>query len=887
MNELDKSYSPNEIEEKWYKIWEDSKYFAASLSSEKENYSIVIPPPNVTGILHMGHVLNNSIQDTLIRYNRMTGKNTLWMPGCDHAGIATQNKVERKLAEDGLKKEDIGREKFIEMTWDWKEKYGGIITKQLRKLGASLDWDRERFTMDEGLSYAVRKIFNDLYHDGLIYQGEYMVNWCPSCGTALADDEVDHVEKDGHLWEIKYPVKNSDEYIIIATSRPETMLGDVAVAVHPEDERYKHLIGKTLILPLVNREIPVIADEYVDKEFGTGALKITPAHDPNDYNLGKKYNLPIINMLTPDGKIVDDYPKYAGLDRFEARKKIVEDLKEQGFFIKTEHLHHAVGQCYRCGTVIEPRVSPQWFVKMKPLAEKALEVVRNGEVKILPKRMEKIYYNWLENIRDWCISRQIWWGHRIPAWYGPDKHVFVAMDEAEAKEQAKKHYGHDVELSQEEDVLDTWFSSALWPFSTMGWPEKTKELDLFYPTSTLVTGADIIFFWVARMIMFGMYELKKIPFKNVFFHGIVRDEIGRKMSKSLGNSPDPLDLIKEYGVDAIRFSMIYNTSQGQDVHFSTDLLGMGRNFANKIWNAARFVIMNLEGFDVKSVDKTKLDYELVDKWIISRLNETAKDVKDCLEKFELDNAAKAVYEFLRGDFCDWYVEIAKIRLYNNDEDKKISKLTAQYMLWTILEQGLRLLHPFMPFITEEIWQKIKVDGDTIMLQQYPVADDSLIDVKIEKSFEYIKEVVSSLRNIRAEKGISPAKPAKVVVSTSNSEELETLEKNELFIKKLANLEELTCGTDLEAPSQSSLRVAGNSSVYMILTGLLNNEAEIKKINEQLAKLEKELEPVNRKLSDEKFTSKAPQHIIDRELRIQKEYQDKIEKLKESLKSFEE
>ena len=887
MNELDKNYSPNEIEEKWYKIWEDSKYFAASLSSEKENYSIVIPPPNVTGILHMGHVLNNSIQDTLIRYNRMRGKNTLWMPGCDHAGIATQNKVERKLAEEGLKKEDIGREKFLEMTWDWKDKYGGIITQQLRKLGASLDWDRERFTMDEGLSFAVKKIFNDLYHDGLIYQGEYMVNWCPSCGTALADDEVDHEEKDGHLWQIKYPVKDSDEYIIIATSRPETMLADVAVAVHPEDKRYKHLIGKTLILPLVNREIPVIADEYVDKEFGTGALKITPAHDPNDYNLGKKYNLPVINMLTPDGKIVNDYPKYAGLDRFEARKKIVEDLKAQGFFIKTEHLHHAVGQCYRCQTVIEPRVSPQWFVKMKPLAEKALEVVRNGEIKILPKRMEKIYYNWLENIRDWCISRQIWWGHRIPAWYGPDRHVFVAMDEAEAKEQAKKHYGHDVELSQEEDVLDTWFSSALWPFSTMGWPEKTKELDLFYPTNTLVTGADIIFFWVARMIMFGMYELKKIPFKNVFFHGIVRDEIGRKMSKSLGNSPDPLDLIKEYGVDAIRFSMIYNTSQGQDVHFSTDLLGMGRNFANKIWNAARFVIMNLEGFDVKSVDKTKLDYELVDKWIISRLNETAKDVEDCLEKFELDNAAKAVYEFLRGDFCDWYVEIAKIRLYNDDEDKKISKLTAQYMLWTILEQGLRLLHPFMPFITEEIWQKIKVDGETIMLQQYPVADNNLIDVKIEKSFEYIKEVVSSLRNIRAEKGISPAKPAKVVVSTSNSEELETLEKNELFIKKLANLEELTCGANLEAPAQSSLRVAGNSSVYMILTGLLNNEAEIKKINEQLAKLEKELEPVNRKLSDEKFTSKAPQHIIDRELRIQKEYLDKIEKLKESLKSFEE
>ncbi|MCI7223859.1 valine--tRNA ligase, partial [Fusobacterium sp.] len=769
--------------------------------------------------------------------------------------------------------------------WDWKEKYGGIITKQLRKLGASLDWDRERFTMDEGLSHAVRQIFVDLYNDGLIYKGEYMVNWCSSCGTALADDEVNHEEKDSHLWHIKYPVKDSNEYIVIATSRPETMLADVAVAVHPEDERYKHLIGKTLILPLVGREITVIADDYVEKEFGTGALKITPAHDPNDFNLGKKYNLPIINMLTPDGKVVNDYPKYAGIDRFEARKIIEKDLEEQGFLIKKEHLHHAVGECYRCQTVVEPRISQQWFVKMQPLAEKALEVVRNGEVKILPKRMEKIYYNWLENIRDWCISRQIWWGHRIPAWYGPDGKMFVAIDENEAKAQAKAHYGKDVELKQEEDVLDTWFSSALWPFSTMGWPNKTKELELFYPTNTLVTGADIIFFWVARMIMFGLYELKEIPFKNVFFHGIVRDEIGRKMSKSLGNSPDPLDLIKEFGVDAIRFSMIYNTSQGQDVRFSTDLLGMGRNFANKIWNVARFVLMNLEDFDVTTVDETKLDYELVDRWIISRLNRTSKEVKDYLEKFELDNAAKSVYEFLRGDFCDWYVEIAKIRLYNNDEDKKISKLTAQYILWKVLEEGMRLLHPFMPFITEEIWQKVKISGETIMLEKYPECEETLIDINCEISFEYIKELVSSLRNIRADKGISPAKPAKVVVITKNDKELDILENNKLFISKLANLESLEYGKDLETPAQSSLKVAGDSSVYMILTGLLNSEAEIKKINEQIAKLEKELEPVNRKLSDEKFTSKAPQHIIDRELRIQKEYLDKIEKLQESLKNF--
>ncbi|HAS79361.1 MAG TPA: valine--tRNA ligase [Fusobacteriaceae bacterium] len=881
MTELDKIYSPTEIENKWYKTWEENKYFRATMDDEKPNYMIVMPPPNVTGVLHMGHVLNNSIQDTIIRWKRMSGYNTLWMPGTDHAGIATQNRVERKLAEDNLTRDDLGRDKFIKKVWEWKDEYGGIITTQLRRLGASLDWEKERFTMDQGCSDSVKDIFVKLYNDGLIYQGEYMVNWCPQCGTALADDEVEHSEHKGHMWHIKYPVKDSDIEFIVATTRPETMIGDTGVAVNPNDDRYKDLIGKTVILPLTRREVPIIADDYVDMEFGTGVVKMTPAHDPNDFEIGKRHNLEIMNIFTPEAKMNALTGKYEGMTREEARVAVVADLEEQGFMEKIENYDNKVGGCYRCNTNIESRISNQWFVKMESLAKDALEVVYNGDVKIMPKRWEKVYYNWLENIRDWCISRQIWWGHRIPAYYGPDNHLFVAKSDEDADAQALAFYGKKVDLVQETDVLDTWFSSALWPFSTLGLPE-SKELERFYPTNTLVTGADILFFWVARMVMVGMYEMKEIPFEHVFLHGIVRDERGRKMSKSLGNSPDTLELIDRYGADAIRFTMIYNTSKGQDVHFSEKLIEMGRNFSNKIWNVSRFVLMNLEDFDINSVNKDELELELVDRWIFSKLNKASKKVNENLESFTLDEAAKGAYEFLRGDFCDWYVEMAKTRLYNSEDEK--SKRTAQYVLWTVLEEGLRLLHPFMPFISEEIWQKLGAQGETIMLETFPTCNETLVDEEVERSFEYLQSVVSALRNIRAEINISPAKEVKAILKTTNESELKTLENNKTFLTKLAKLETLEFG-DVKKPTGAGFRVVKDSELYVPLAGLLDPEVEIKKIEAQMVKIEKDLAKVNGKLSNEKFTSKAPEHILERERKIQKEYQDKLDKLVENLKAF--
>ena len=878
-NELSKTYSPTEIEDKWYKIWEEKGYFNAQHNSEKPGYSIAIPPPNVTGILHMGHMLNNAIQDAIIRYKRMSGFETLWIPGMDHAGIATQNKVERMLKEEGTSKEEIGYDEFLRRTWEWKEKHGGLITKQLRKLGVSLDWDRERFTMDEGLSRAVKEVFIKLYNDGLIYRGEYIVNWCPHDKTALADDEVNHIDKKGKIWEIKYRIKDTNDYVIIATTRPETMLGDTGVAVNPNDDRYKHLIGKKVILPLMNREIPVVADEYVDMEFGTGVVKMTPSHDPNDFEVAKRTGLEFINIFTEDAHVNSNGGKYEGLERFAARKAILADLEAEGLLVGTKEHNHAVGHCYRCDSIIEPRVSTQWFVKMEPLAKRALEVVKNGQIQITPKRWEKVYYNWLENIRDWTISRQIWWGHRIPAYYAEDGTVFVARNMEEAKAQAKEKFGKEVSLREETDVLDTWFSSALWPFSTLGWPDKTPDLEKFFPTNALVTGADILFFWVARMVMMSLYINDEIPFSYVYLHGIIRDELGRKMSKSLGNSPDPLDLIAKYGADAIRFSFLYNTSQGQDIHFSEKLLEMGSTFANKVWNASRFVLSNLEDFDANAVIDEK-EFKLEDRWILSKLQTASRQINEYMDKYELDSAAKVAYEFFRGNFCDWYVEIAKTRVYGQEGS---DKTVAQYVLKTVLDKGLRMLHPFMPFITEEIWQKLGLDEETIMLSEFPTENKKYVDLAAEKEFDYLKEIVNTIRNIRGEANVSPAKKIEVIFKIVNDGEKEILEHNAKILDKLANVEKYEFNTEI--PALVGFKLVETTEIYVPLADLIDKEKEIAKLEKDIQKTQKELDRVLGKLSNEKFLSKAPKEVIDKENGIKEELENKIAKFKESIKLY--
>ena len=879
-NNIPKVYDPKSFEKKWYGFWEENKLFHAVVDEEKQPYSIVIPPPNVTGQLHMGHALDNTLQDILIRWRRMQGYNTLWMPGCDHAGIATQAKVEGALREEGTNRYELGREKFLERVWQWKEKFGSRIMSQLRSLGSSLDWDRERFTMDEGCSRAVREVFVSLYEKGLIYQGTRITNWCPDCNTAISDIEVEHETEAGHLWHIRYQVKGEDRYVEVATTRPETMFGDTGVAVNPADERYTELVGKTLILPVVNREIPLFADEYVDSAFGTGAVKVTPAHDPNDYEMGLRHNLEQIKVISNTGKMTEGAGKYEGMDRYECRKALVKELQEIGALVSIEDHEHAVGHCSRCHSTIEPMISTQWFVKMESLAKPAAEAVKNGDIKFVPERFTKIYCNWLDNIRDWCISRQLWWGHRIPAWYCDDcgETIVSRTDVEVCPKCGGKH------LRQDEDVLDTWFSSGLWPFETMGWPDETPELKQFYPTSTLVTGYDIIFFWVARMVMMGLEFGKDIPFKTVYIHGLVRDEQGRKMSKSLGNGIDPVEVIDQYGADTLRFMLITGNTPGNDMRFINDRVVATRNFANKLWNASRFMLMNLEGFD-KGFVPEEGDYTLADKWILSRFAKTAQGVTANLEKFELGEAGRLIYEFIWNEFCDWYIELAKARLY--DKENIRPRQTAQYVLGYVLERTLRLLHPFMPFITEEIWQHIPHDGISIMVAEWPGNDEAglakLVNDDDEAAMTAIMESIKTIRALRLEVNAAPGKKSEVILNFTDEKLREVFAANEGYLTVLAAAEPVTMlAAGAEKPENAMTGVVNGVEIYLPLKGLIDVEKETARLNKELATLDKEISRLEKKLGNQGFLAKAPAEVVAGEQEKLKGYQEKQNAVKERL-----
>ena len=868
-------YDPQSFEKKWYKYWEDNKLFHAEVKMDKQPFSIVIPPPNVTGQLHMGHALDNTLQDIQIRWRRMQGYNTLWMPGADHAGIATQIKVEEMLAQDNISRYDLGRDKFIEKVWEWKEQYGDRIITQLKSLGASCDWERERFTMDEGCSKAVREVFVSLYEKGLIYQGYRITNWCPRCNTALSDIEVEHEDKPGNLYHLRYQVENSDEYIIVATTRPETMLGDSGVAVHPEDERYCHLIGKNLILPIVERKIPIFADDYVDPSFGTGAVKVTPAHDPNDFEMGQRHNLEQIVILNSNATMAENTGKYQGLDRYACRKALLQDLEAIGALVKIEEHNHAVGQCQRCSTIVEPMVSKQWFVKMESLAQPAIAAVETEKIKFVPESFTKIYLNWLDGIRDWCISRQIWWGHRIPAWYCECGETIVARDSVNSCPKCGS-----ANVKQDEDVLDTWFSSALWPFSTMGWPEQTPELKQFYPTSVLVTGYDIIFFWVARMIMMGLEFQQEIPFKHVFIHGLVRDSQGRKMSKSLGNGIDPLEVVEKYGADTLRFMLITGNTPGNDMRFYWERVESTRNFANKLWNASRFVLMNLTDYD-ENFDPQASDYTLADKWILSRYNQTVSDVTRNLERFELGEAGRAIYEFIWNEFCDWYIELSKARLYNKEDSR--ARQTAQSVLCYVLENTLKLLHPFMPFITEEIWQHIPHEGDSIIVASWPVEQTTLTDKKAELNMEIVMETIKAIRNMRAEVNVAPGRKSEAILQLASAELVELFELNASYVKTLAAVEPLNVSlTTPEKPENAMAAVVSGVEIYMPLKGLIDVDKETARLNKELLTLDKELARVSGKLSNEGFVAKAPPDVIEKEKAKQQEFEEKVKAINERL-----
>ena len=847
--ELAKTYDPQEVEDRIYDFWLSGGYFHAEPDPEKKPYTIVIPPPNITGQLHIGHALDETFQDILIRWRRMQGYSALWLPGTDHASIATEAKIVEAMRKEGLTKDDIGRDAFLERAWKWKEKFGGRIIEQLKKLGSSCDWERERFTLDEGCSKAVREVFVRLYEKGLIYRGERIINWCPHCRTSISDAEVEFSEHDGFFWHLRYPFKDGSGYIQLATTRPETMLGDTAVAVHPDDERYKDLVGKTLLLPLVNREIPVIADTYVERDFGTGVVKITPAHDPNDFEVGLRHNLPIINVMDDGGNINENGGKYAGMPALEARKLIVEELKQQGFLVKVEPIKHNVGSCYRCGTVVEPRISKQWFVKMKPLAEPAIDQVKNGEVKFVPERFEKIYYHWMENIKDWCISRQLWWGHRIPAWYCQDcgKMIVSRGEPHTCPKCGSKN------LKQDEDTLDTWFSSALWPFSTLGWPDNTEDLKYYYPTDTLVTSYDIIFFWVARMIFSAIEQTGEVPFHTVLIHGLMRDSQGRKMSKSLGNGVDPLDIIDKYGADALRFMLATGNSPGNDMRFSDEKVESSRNFANKIWNASRFIHMNIDGHDVKN--ELPADLAVEDKWIINSFNNVTKEITENLEHFELGIAVQKLYDFLWDEFCDWYIEIAKIRL--NSEDEKTAQNARRVLVW-VMTGTLKLLHPFMPFITEEIWQTLPHQGDSIMVSKWPEFEEEHSFPQAAGEMQRIMEAVRAIRNRRSEMNVPPSRKAHLYIATAAED---TFHDGAAIIAKLAYASEVEIGKEYEIEGAVTI-VTPDARVYIPMEELVDKKAEIERLEKELESAQKQYDNTQAKLDNEKFMSKAPANVVE-------------------------
>lgn len=875
---LPKTYNPKDFEDRLYKFWKEGEYFKAHINEDKEPYTIMMPPPNVTGNLHMGHALNNTIQDILIRWKRMEGYEVLWLPGTDHASISTEAKVVEKIRSEGKSKEELGRENFIKEAWEWTKKYGGNINNQLEKLGVSCDWSRERFTLDESLSNAVEEVFLRLYEKGLIYRGDRIINWCPNCKTAISDAEVDHEETKGHIWHIRYPIKGEDSFIVIATTRPETMLGDLAIAVNPKDERYVDLIGKTAILPLVNREIPIIADDYVEMDFGSGAVKITPSHDPNDFEVGERHNLGQYIIMNEDGTINENGGKYNGLDRYEARKKIVEDLKEEGYLVEVKDHEHSVGHCERCKTVVEPLISKQWFVKMEPLAKPALDAYKEGKLRFIPERFGKIYTHWLEEIKDWCISRQLWWGHRLPVYYCEDcDEIMVSREKPD-----KCTKCNSTNIYQDPDTLDTWFSSALWPFSTLGWPEETEDLKYFFPTDVLVTGYDIIFFWVVRMVFSSIEQTGEVPFKDVFLTGLVRDSEGRKMSKSLGNGIDPLDVIEEYGADALRFTLVTGNTPGNDMRFYMERVEANRNFANKLWNATRFVLMNLdEEIALKKLDPKLLEEE--DKWILSRINRVIKEVTENLDKYEIGMAAQKIYDFIWDEYCDWYIEMVKPRLYGDDI---LSNQTAQKVLLYVLENILKLLHPFMPFITEEIWRHLPERKEALIVSSWPKYDESMENLDAEKKMAYIMEAIKGIRNARQEMNIAPSKKATLIFVTEDEKIKDIIDYGRRYFTNLAGGENIVIQKDNAHLDDANMSVVLDKCEILIpLKDLIDLDKEIERLEKEKEKLEGELKRVRGKLSNKGFVEKAPREIVEKERDKEKKYQDMLEKVLERLEDL--